>query len=99
MSFWNDPLKVAADWLEGVFAGWGMDAVLAHVLVAFLGVFLLIALLMVLDIFLVWVERKVVARFQDRLGPNRLGPLRVDPAVRRHHQTYHQRGHDPRRRG
>ncbi len=74
MSFWNDPLKVAADWLEGVFMGWGMNAVLSHVLVAFLGVLLLITVLMVLDIFLVWIERKVVARFQDRLGPNRLGP-------------------------
>jgi NADH-quinone oxidoreductase subunit H len=75
MDFWSDPLKVAADWLEGIFTGWGMDAVLAHVLVAFLGVLLLIMVLMVLDIFLVWVERKVVARFQDRLGPNRLGPF------------------------
>lgn len=75
MSFWNDPLKIAADWLEGVFVGWGMDAVLSHVLVAFLGVLLLITVLMVLDIFLVWIERKVVARFQDRLGPNRVGPF------------------------
>jgi len=75
MSFWNDPLKVAADWLEGLLTGWGLDAVFAHVLVAFLGVFLLIALLMVLDIFLVWIERKVVARFQDRVGPNRVGPF------------------------
>jgi len=75
MNFWNDPLKVAATWLEGIFTGWGMDVVLAHVLVVFLGVFLLITILMVLDIFLVWIERKVVARFQDRIGPNRLGPF------------------------
>jgi NADH-quinone oxidoreductase subunit H len=75
MTFWNDPLKVAAEWLTGVFTGWGMNAVPAHVLVAFLGVLMLITILMVIDIFLVWIERKVVARFQDRIGPNRLGPF------------------------
>jgi NADH-quinone oxidoreductase subunit H len=74
MNFWNDPLKVAADWLTGLFTGWGMSLVIAQVLVAFLGVLLLITILMVLDIFLVWIERKVVARFQDRIGPNRVGP-------------------------
>src|SRR5512135_1906451 len=75
MSFWNDPLKVVADWLLGIFTGWGMSETLALIIIGFLGVFLLIGLLMLLDIFLVWVERKVVARFQDRLGPNRLGPF------------------------
>jgi NADH-quinone oxidoreductase subunit H len=74
MNFWNDPLKVAADWLLGIFTGWGMSETLALIIIGFLGVFLLIGLLMLLDIFLVWVERKVVARFQDRLGPNRVGP-------------------------
>jgi NADH-quinone oxidoreductase subunit H len=74
MSFWNDPLKIAADWLMGILTGWGMPEIAAQILIGFLGIFLLIALLMVLDIFLVWVERKVVARFQDRIGPNRLGP-------------------------
>lgn len=74
-SFWHDPLKVAADWLLGILTTWGMPEIAAQILIGFLGVLLLISLLMVLDIFLVWVERKVVSRFQDRIGPNRVGPF------------------------
>ena len=75
MNFWNDPLKFAADWLLSIFTNWGMPVLAAQILIGFLGVLLLLSLLMVLDIFLVWVERKVVSRFQDRIGPNRVGPF------------------------
>ena len=75
MDFLKDPLKFAADWLLGIFIGWGMPEIAAQILIGFLGVLLLLSMLMVLDIFLVWVERKVVSRFQDRIGPNRVGPF------------------------
>jgi NADH-quinone oxidoreductase subunit H len=52
-----------------------MPEIAAQILIGFIGVLLLITLLMVLDIFLVWIERKVVSRFQDRIGPNRVGPF------------------------
>jgi NADH-quinone oxidoreductase subunit H len=55
--------------------GWGMPEIAAQILIGFLGILLLITILMVLDIFLVWIERKVVSRFQDRIGPNRVGPF------------------------
>jgi NADH-quinone oxidoreductase subunit H len=75
MEFFKDPLKVAADWLLNLLTGWGMPEIVAQVLIGFIGVLILLSLLMVLDIFLVWVERKVVSRFQDRIGPNRVGPF------------------------
>lgn len=75
MSFWKDPLKIAADWLMSIFTGWGMPEIAAQILIGFLGVLVLLSLLMVLDILLVWVERKVVSRFQSRIGPNRVGPF------------------------
>lgn len=53
----------------------GVSANLAEFISIFLGVMLVAVFPLTITIALIWVERRVAARFADRVGPNRVGPF------------------------
>ena len=74
MSFWYDPVAFIAEWLRGVLLGWGMAPEGAAFVLTALGAAIMPLLAMLFVIFLIWYERKLIGRIQDRFGPNRVGP-------------------------
>lgn len=77
MSFWRDPVKFIIDWVLGLLASTGLPQNWVTVIGFVVGAFIFTALAMFFVVFLIWYERKLIGRIQDRFGPNRVGPWGV----------------------
>jgi NADH-quinone oxidoreductase subunit H len=77
----GDPFAWVYAQLTALLLSLGMTAVWAQTTLRFLGAAVLATVLLVSTFFLIWGERKLLARFQDRLGPNRVGPWGVFQTV------------------
>ncbi len=70
-----DPVASIAEWLRNLLMNsWNLDGDFTEVILKFIGAIVVGGLVLGIFILLTWVERKVVARIQDRIGPNRVGP-------------------------
>jgi NADH-quinone oxidoreductase subunit H len=71
----SDPINLIANWFENLLLGWGLAEGLTAVILQTIGAAIIASACMAMVVFLIWYERKLAARLQDRLGPNRAGPF------------------------
>lgn len=78
----NDILKIIGDWIAGLIASiFSFSPLLADLVTMGLAAIILCTFAALSFMGLTWVERKIVARIQDRLGPNQAGPFGLLQAI------------------
>lgn len=77
----GDPFTLIAEFLRELLLSVGLDPGLTTAILKFAGAAVMATIALSLTFFTIWLERKLIARMQDRLGPNRVGPFGLFQSV------------------
>jgi NADH-quinone oxidoreductase subunit H len=72
-----DLINLIEKWIKNIMLGWGASESLTSFVLQALGSVLVVMVCFAIVIVLIWVERKLAGRIQDRFGPNRAGPYGI----------------------
>ena len=74
LEFLKDPIIGIEKWIVQLFENWGLASEWQTFFLYLIGAAILGTGALLITLVLIWAERKIIGRLQDRLGPNRIGP-------------------------
>ncbi len=76
MTFWQflaNPIVAIGNWLRTLLSGWGLTGVALETVMSLISALVVVSVPFIAIMGLIWASRKIIARLQDRYGPNASG--------------------------